>query len=71
MRYLGGKSRLAKDISTVLNQYRKDNQTYIEPFVGGGSILCKMTGDRYAYDIHYELIELYKQFKMIGFHLML
>jgi len=35
MRYLGGKSKIRKQIATFLESVRKDNQTYYEPFCGG------------------------------------
>ena len=60
MQYFGGKFRLADEIVSVLNKYRKEGQIFLEPFVGGANIVSKMTGKRTAYDIHYELIEMYK-----------
>lgn len=59
MRYFGGKSRLAKYISPVLQRLMSNETTFIEPFVGGGSITCKIKGERYCYDIHKGLINLY------------
>lgn len=32
MQYFGGKARVAKDIVSVLNEYRKPNQLFVEPF---------------------------------------
>lgn len=60
MQYFGGKSKIAKDIVKVLEQYRKPNQLYVEPFVGGANIISKMSGERQAYDLHKELIGMYK-----------
>ena len=44
MRYLGGKARMAKDIVSVLNEYRKPNQLFVEPFVGAANIISRMNG---------------------------
>jgi site-specific DNA-adenine methylase len=40
MRYVGGKSRQAKKILNALLKHRGDRRKYIEPFVGGGSVLA-------------------------------
>lgn len=37
MRYLGGKTRLAKEISQAILNDTPNRETYIEPFIGGGS----------------------------------
>ena len=42
MQYFGGKARIAKDIVSVLNEYRKPNQLFVEPFCGGINITCLM-----------------------------
>ena len=60
MRYLGGKSRIRKQISAFLESVRKPDQTYFEPFVGGGWVLQEMSGDRIASDGCYPLIAMYK-----------
>lgn len=60
MQYFGGKSKIAKEIVKVLELYRKSNQLYVEPFVGGANVISKMDGKRHAYDLHIELIEMYK-----------
>jgi DNA adenine methylase len=60
MQYFGGKARLAKDITNYLKAIRKEGQTYIEPFVGGGWIMEKMDGERYGYDKHPYLIAMYQ-----------
>lgn len=60
MRYFGGKSRIANDIVKILKQYRKDGQTFVEPFVGGANIVTKMDGKCLAFDKHKALIEMYK-----------
>lgn len=60
MQYFGGKTKVSNQIVEYLESVRKDNQTYIEPFVGGGIICSKMSGERKAYDYNEYLIEMYK-----------
>lgn len=60
MRYFGGKARIGKYIVNYLNSIRKDGQPYIEPFVGGGWVMSLMDGERYAYDKHPYLIDMYQ-----------
>lgn len=60
MRYQGGKDRLSKYIIPILEDYRLSDQVYLEPFVGGGSVLSRMSGRRIASDIHYPLIAMYR-----------
>lgn len=61
MRYFGGKARIAKDISKYLESIRKNNQKYIEPFVGAGWVMTLMSGNREGYDKHPYLINMYKE----------
>lgn len=62
MKYVGGKVKLAKIICSYLNQARKSNQLYIEPFVGGGSILAGINkGPNLALDYCKSLIELWRK----------
>jgi len=61
LHYFGGKARVAKYIVEYLNSIRKDDQPYIEPFVGGGWVMSLMNGNRYAYDKHPYLISMYQQ----------
>lgn len=63
MRYLGGKTRLAKHIAEAILNDTDSRQTYIEPMVGGGSVLCAMAPhfeNAFAGDIHEDLILLYQ-----------
>lgn len=60
MQYFGGKARIAKDIVSVLNGYRKPNQLFVEPFCGGINITCLMGDNVIANDKNFELIEMYK-----------
>lgn len=52
MKYLGGKTRLAKHLLAVMLKDRKPNQYYVEPFVGGGSVIERVEGNRIANDIN-------------------
>lgn len=60
MQYFGGKTKVSKQIVEYLESVRKEKQTYIEPFIGGGIICSKMSGDRIASDYNEYLIEMYK-----------
>ena len=62
MRYMGGKSRTAKQIAGFINSIRKPGQTYWEPFVGAGWILerIKGEGENYASDANEHLIAMWK-----------
>ena len=56
MKYMGSKNRIAKDILPLMLQYRKENQYWIEPFVGGANMIDKVTGNRIGSDINKYLI---------------
>ena len=43
MRYMGGKSRLAKSIRDVILGDTDRRERYVEPFIGGGSVFQAMT----------------------------
>jgi DNA adenine methylase len=60
MQYFGGKFKIANDIVEILEYNRKEDQIFVEPFVGGANIVSKMSGVRFAFDKHFELIEMYK-----------
>ena len=60
MRYLGGKSKTRKQISSFLESVRAPGQTYFEPFVGGAWVLQEMRGKRIASDGNRALIAMYK-----------
>ena len=57
MKYMGSKRRLAKHIVPLIKSLRKDGQTYVESFVGGGSIIEKIEGKRIGYDINQDCIQ--------------
>ena len=63
MRYLGGKTRLAKHLAGAILDDTKSREVYVEPMVGGGSVLAALAPhfERvYAGDIHEDLILLYQ-----------
>ena len=57
MLYMGSKRRLAKHIVPIIKSLRKDGQMYVEPFVGGGSIIEKIEGNRIGSDINPDCIQ--------------
>lgn len=42
MRYMGGKSRIAQQLSEVMLENSHNRIRYVEPFVGGGAVAAKM-----------------------------
>ena len=46
MVYMGSKRRIAKHIIPIMIADRKPDQYWIEPFVGGGNVIDKITGNR-------------------------
>jgi len=57
---MGSKNRIAKYILPIILKERKENQFYVEPFVGGCNIIDKVKGLRIGNDINFYLIEMYK-----------
>lgn len=60
MRYLGGKSKLAKKILPFILKNRKPGQYYVEPFAGAMNVIEYVEGNRIANDLNYNLICLYQ-----------
>ena len=60
MKYMGSKNRIASKILPIILKDRKENQYYVEPFVGGANIIDKVDGLRIGADINKYLIELFK-----------
>ena len=61
MKYMGSKSRIAKDIVPIIQKYLDDYKidTYIEPFCGGCNVIDKIQcNTRIASDVNKYLIEL-------------
>ena len=44
IKYMGSKSRIAKDIVPIIQKYINDNEitSYIEPFCGGANVIDKI-----------------------------
>jgi len=60
MKYMGGKSKIAKDILPIILDGRKEKQWYIEPFCGGLGTFDKVTGNRLACDNNKYLIAMWQ-----------
>ena len=65
MRYVGGKTKLAKELVPIIQSYINENtKGYLEPFVGGANIIDKIKCDnKIGCDIHKELIALLNKAK--------
>lgn len=50
MKFMGSKNRIAKFILPIMLKNRKPEQFWVEPFVGGGNIIDKVTGNRIGGD---------------------
>jgi len=59
MQYMGGKTRIAKEIVEVMSAERGLNMPWVEPFVGSAKVIEKVNGDRIGADINHELISLF------------
>lgn len=57
---MGSKRKYAKYILPIVLKNRKENQYYIEPFVGGCNIIERVVGKRIGIDINFYLIEMFK-----------
>ena len=60
MKYMGSKKKLSKKLLPLILENRKENQWYIEPFVGGFNLIENVNGNRWGNDNHLYLIELFK-----------
>lgn len=60
MKYMGSKSKIAKEILPIILQNRKPNQYYVELFVGGCNSIDKVDGLRIGNDINPFLIAMWK-----------
>lgn len=71
MRYIGGKSKLAKEISGVILENTTGRENYYEPFVGGGAVLAKL-GPNFENihigDFHPDLVEMWKAVLLNGWN---
>ena len=60
MKYMGSKARHAKEILPIILANRKQDQWYVEPFVGGANVIDKICGNRMGSDANSDLIILLK-----------
>lgn len=60
MQYLGGKTRIAKEILPIILADRKDGQYFVEPFCGGCNMTDKVLGNRIANDYNEYLIAMFR-----------
>ena len=60
MKYMGSKNRIAKYLLPIILKDRKENQYYVEPFVGGANMIDKVEGLRIGSDVNKYLIVLWK-----------
>jgi len=58
MQYMGSKHRIAKYILPIMLKKREAEQWWVEPFVGGANMICKVEGRRIGNDNHPYLIAL-------------
>jgi len=61
MRYFGGKTRICKDIASLLGSVRKPGQSFLSPFVGGGWVECLVPDSKQCSDRHPYLIAMYQE----------
>ena len=60
MKYMGSKNKIAKHILPIILKDRKENQYYVEPFVGGANMIDKVDGLRIGNDVNKYLIAVWK-----------
>lgn len=60
LQYFGGKARIASDIAKIINKYKKEEQVFLSPFVGGGWVEQYIEGKKILCDKHTYLIKMYK-----------
>lgn len=61
MKYMGSKARFSKEILPIILKDRTADQWYVEPFAGGMNAICEVKGNRIANDIHYHLIQMWRE----------
>lgn len=69
MKYMGSKSRIARHIVPIIQEYidKKGNGVYVEPFVGGANVIDKIKCEyRVGADINKYLIALFRHIQSGG-----
>ena len=64
MKYMGSKNRIAKYLLPIILKNRKENQYYVEPFVGGANMIDKVDGLRIGADNNEYLISMWKSLQL-------
>lgn len=59
MKYVGSKDRHTKELIPIILANRKYGQFYVEPFVGGASMISRITGNRIGADANPHVIALW------------
>ena len=57
MKYMGSKNRIAKYILPIMLKDRQEGQWWVEPFVGGGNMIDKVSGNRLGADFNRYVID--------------
>jgi DNA adenine methylase len=60
VQYLGGKSRICKQIIQVMESEREETMTWVEPFVGSAKVISKVQGERVGADVNHQMIALFE-----------
>jgi len=63
MKYMGSKNRISKHILPIMLKYRLEGMTWVEPMVGGGNMIDKVTGKRMGADFNKYLIDFWNALK--------
>lgn len=64
MKYMGSKSRIAKNIKPILTKYLTNEKYYVEPFAGGMNMMCNINHEkRIASDSNNYLIAMWRYIK--------
>jgi DNA adenine methylase len=66
MKYMGSKARIAKHILPIILKDRREDQWYVEPFVGGCNTIDKVNGLRLGSDANKYLIAMYQMLQNSG-----
>lgn len=70
MKFMGSKNRIVNDILPIMLEERiSDKQWWVEPFVGGGNIIDKVTGNRLGGDYDRNVINALKAIRDFPFNL--
>lgn len=67
MRYMGSKRRIANDILAFILPHRKENQYFVDLFMGGCNVVDKIGGNRIANDLNPYLVAMFDAVVNKGF----